>query len=159
MAPEVSAASGLRRLADQLQTLSELTESLTYRLLELEEAVAGLDQQLQSLQHSHAADAGLLAEGTELRLDDTEERLSRLEALLGGLERLPQVPPLALLARDALHNVGHDDPEERFLDPEPHVPDDDLEQSFLDEQPAFLLDTAAPDDLQDLQDHQDRLSA
>ncbi|MEB3276624.1 MAG: hypothetical protein VKM92_06625 [Cyanobacteriota bacterium] len=156
MAPEVSAASGLRRLADQLQTLTELTESLTYRLLELEEAVAGLDQQLQSLQRSQAADAGLLAEGTELRLDDTEDRLSRLEALLGGLERLPQVPPLSLLARDALPNVGHGDPEGRFLDPEPHFPDEDLEQSFLDEQPAFLLDTAAADDHQD---HQDRLSA
>lgn len=155
MAPEVSAASGLRRLADQLQTLSELTESLTYRLLELEEMVAGVDQQLQSLQHSHARDAALLVEGTELRLDDTEERLSRLEGLLSGLERLPQVPPppLAVLTQDAIPNVDHDDPEEMFLDPEPHFPDEDLEQGFLDEQPAFLLDTAAADD------HQDRLIA
>jgi len=129
MAPEVSAAGGLRRLADQLQTLSELTESLTYRLLELEEKVAGVDLKLQPLLNSRASDASLLAEDAELRLDDTEVRLSRLESLLGGLG-----------------NVGHDDTEEVDLDPEPHFPDEDLEQSFLDEQPAFLLDTAADND-------------
>ncbi|MFZ0408903.1 MAG: hypothetical protein WAM11_12450, partial [Cyanobium sp.] len=54
------------RLADQLQVLSEVAESLTYRLLDLEERLAGQEQQ----QQAEAIDP-LVAEEMELRLLDT----------------------------------------------------------------------------------------
>lgn len=141
MAPEVFALSGLRRLADQLQTLSELIESLTYRLLELEEKVGAVDLRLQPLLDSRSGESALLADDTELRLDDTQERLSRLESLLAGLESA------------SIENAGQADPQQALFDPEPHFPEEDLEQSFLDEQPAFLGEPAADDD------HQERLIA
>jgi hypothetical protein len=72
------ASQPLGRLAGQLQSLSELTESLAYRLLELEE-------RLQPLLAGPAAPDPQMAD-TELRLDDTEQRLTRLESLLSGLD-------------------------------------------------------------------------
>jgi uncharacterized coiled-coil protein SlyX len=84
MAQAVSAPAGIGRLAHQLQMLSELSESLTYRLLELEERVAALDRMLQPLLDAHSGASALLAEDAELRLDDTEARLSQLESLLSG---------------------------------------------------------------------------
>ncbi|KMM17673.1 hypothetical protein SYNGFB01_02470 [Synechococcus sp. GFB01] len=75
----------LMRLAIQIQSLSELTESLAYRLLELEERLAVQELKLQPLlQTGSSAQNGESAD-TELRLEDTEERLARLEALLSGL--------------------------------------------------------------------------
>jgi hypothetical protein len=116
MAPEVSATMGLMRLADQVQALSELTEALTYRLLELEEKVAALDLALQPLTEQslgHGDAASRLAADTELRLDETEERLARLEVLLSGIGAVA-VPE------------DHPEPEQAFLD-------DDGEQPFLDD--------------------------
>lgn len=78
MASELTAADVTHRLADQLQVLSQVAETLTFRLLDLEERLAGQELQLQG----GAAGADLIAEGTELRLAETEERLTRLEALL-----------------------------------------------------------------------------
>ncbi|MFZ9229907.1 MAG: hypothetical protein ACO23C_06905 [Prochlorococcaceae cyanobacterium] len=137
MAPEVSAASGLRRLADQLQTLSELTESLTYRLIELEEKVAAVDLRLEPLLHGAASDSASLAEDTELRLDDTEERLARLEAVLAGLEMVPRGETPA--DQDELFCA-----QEQPIDQDPHFPDGDYEQPFLDEhgQDESLLEAA-----------------
>lgn len=120
MAPEVSAASGLRRLADQLQTLSELTESLTYRLIELEEKVAAVDLRLEPLLLGAVVDSATLTDDTELRLDDTEARLARLEAVLTGLEMAPR----SVCAQ------------QEAIDPDPHFPDGDYEQPFLDEDAA-----------------------
>lgn len=131
MAPEVSATKGLMRLADQVQALSELTESLTYRLLELEEKVAALDLTLQPLMQQSLgqgdATAQLVAE-TELRLNETEERLARLEVLLSGIETVAQ-------ADDHVEpEVGPEvEPEQLFLD-------DDGEQLFLDDSDAERYD-------------------
>lgn len=113
MAPEVLATDGLKRVADQLQILSQLTETLTYRLLELEERVAVADLRLEPLLGG-GSDAGQLAEDAELRLDETEERLARLEALLAGLQPVARV-------------------QESVFASEAHFPDEDFEQPFLDE--------------------------
>ena len=78
MASELTAADVTHRLADQLQVLSQVAETLTFRLLDLEERLAGQELQLQG----GAAGADLIADGTELRLAETEERLTRLESLL-----------------------------------------------------------------------------
>jgi hypothetical protein len=78
MASELTAADVTHRLADQLQVLSQVAETLTFRLLDLEERLAGQELQLQG----GSAGSDLIAGGTELRLADTEERLTRLESLL-----------------------------------------------------------------------------
>ena len=78
MASELTAADVTHRLADQLQMLSQVAETLTFRLLDLEERLAGQELQLQG----GSAGSDLIAGGTELRLAETEERLTRLESLL-----------------------------------------------------------------------------
>jgi hypothetical protein len=75
----------LMRLASQIQSLSELTESLAYRLLELEERLAVQELKLQPLLQAGSSALPGESADTELRLEDTEERLARLEALLSGL--------------------------------------------------------------------------
>ncbi|MFQ6539951.1 MULTISPECIES: hypothetical protein [Aphanothece] len=74
------------RLAFQLNTLTEVVETLTFRLLELEERMAAQDLRLQPLLESGQASADPFHEETELRLEDTEDRLRRLESVLNGLE-------------------------------------------------------------------------
>ena len=125
MASENSAVSGLQRLALQLQALSEVTESLTYRLLELEERLSGIDLRLQPLLQGTAQASDALGEEAELRLDETEERLLRLEALLAGLESPNEQP------------VSIEEPcDPADLQPEEEVVflEESFSQSFLDEQ-------------------------
>lgn len=85
-APSASASTPWLRLASQIQTLSELTESLAFRLLELEERLVAQELSLQPLLEAEVAVPGEAASDTELRLEETEERLARLETLLRGLE-------------------------------------------------------------------------
>ena len=85
MAPELKAADSTQRLADQLQTLSQVAEILTFRLLELEERLAGQEVRLEHLLEGGLASGAPMAEGTELRLVETEDRLARLESLLNGV--------------------------------------------------------------------------
>ncbi|MCP9929123.1 hypothetical protein [Cyanobium sp. CH-040] len=77
-------ADASRRLADQLNTLSEVVETITYRLLELEERLAAQDLRLRALCEESAMDSPRPA-AVEFRLDDTEERLLRIEAMLTGI--------------------------------------------------------------------------
>ena len=74
MAVELSVTDCTQRLAGQLRALSEVTETLTVRLLELEERLLAQESKLEPL----------MAEDTEFRMADTEDRLSRLEGLLSG---------------------------------------------------------------------------
>jgi hypothetical protein len=104
-----------RRLVDQLNALSELTESLAFRLVELEERLAASEMLIQPL--LEAATAAGPAEYTELRLDDTEDRIARLESLLNGV---------------ASAAGGKPDPHPAVLeDPDPFI--EDGEQPFMDE--------------------------
>lgn len=128
MADSVSAPAGIGRLAHQLQLLSELCESLTVRLLELEERVVSLDQQLQPLRAARSADTAQSAEEAALRLDDTEHRLNRLEGLLAGI----QSPPAS---RELADSSWHDLPQEEPID-EVETPlflDEQQGEAFLDE--------------------------
>lgn len=126
MAVELTVAECTQRLADQLRTLSEVAETLTFRLLELEERFAAHELKVQPLLESESGGQGLIAEDTELRLGDTEDRLARLESVLSGLEspgvarhlRPVQVPAQNTFCDDSLV-------EESFLDED--------EQPFLDE--------------------------
>lgn len=86
MTDSISASAAIGRLAHQLHTLSQLSESLTYRLLELEERVVALDQLIQPLLMARTAESAQLGEDAERRLDDTAARLTRLESVLSSLE-------------------------------------------------------------------------
>lgn len=110
----VSAGQPLERLAGQLQSLSELTEALAYRLLDLEERLAAQDRRLQPLLEGPAAADPQMAD-TELRLDDTEERLTRLESLLSGLDTsgaAPTADPAPSAGDDPFFEEG----EQAFMD-------------------------------------------
>ena len=82
MVEAVRPGNSTPRLVDQLNALSQLTESLAFRVVELEERLAATENQLKPLlAEPHPA---RLADDTELRLEDTEERIARLESLLNG---------------------------------------------------------------------------
>ena len=67
------------KLSEQLQALSLVSETLTLRLLELEERLAGLEHQLEGL-HQQQSSPGSTESGEVLAA--TEERIARLEELL-----------------------------------------------------------------------------
>jgi len=124
MAEAVVSPAGIGRLAHQLQMLSELSESLTYRLLELEERVAALDRLVEPLLAASNGASAQLAEDTELRLDDTEARLNQLEALLSGFE--------SPSTQQARYEDTQEPPAFDLFRDRDAVADDD--QLFLDEQ-------------------------
>lgn len=81
------------RLSAQLKSLSEVTESLTYRLLELEERHSVLLETLQERLHDTEARLGRLED--LLRTDETPISVSRLmaNAPLRALSGSPARPP------------------------------------------------------------------
>ncbi len=128
MAPELKAADCTQRLADQLQTLSELAEILTFRLLDLEERLAGHDLRLEQLLEGGSPPGGPMAEGAELRLVETEDRLARLESLLKGV---------AVQAPYQDEPVAEEDPipeEETIAEEEPFLDDQEFERPNVERQ-------------------------
>ena len=78
MAHIFPASDPLQRLVDQVQSLSALLETLTLRLLEIEERLAAHERDVEEAQsRSLGAEA-------ERRLADTEERLQDLEKMLAA---------------------------------------------------------------------------
>lgn len=140
MTDSVSAPAAIGRLAHQLHTLSQLSESLTYRLLELEERVTALDLLVQPLLTARSAESAQLSEDAELRLEDTESRLTRLESMLSDLDRaaldsVVAVQPLAAHQPAQVFEAFSDDvadDEQLFLDEQAVVPEigDDEVQEF-----------------------------
>jgi hypothetical protein len=120
-------AAWTQRLVEQLQLLSEVSETLTYRLLELEERLAEGERELAQLR-DQAQVAAELPPGVEGWLEETDERLARVEELLrrgggrssGGDGNAAR--PLKAVAPDPFP----EEEEQVFLD----------EQPFLDEQSA-----------------------
>ena len=107
-----------QRLAQQLHTLSQVVETLTYRLLELEERLSVQDRRLQELAETPQPDLGM-AVAAQGRLEETEERLKRVEALLNGIEP-STVSPAGPAGRAAeVHDIDGpfaEEPEQPFLD-------------------------------------------
>lgn len=118
------APEAVERLSVQLNTLSELLETITYRLLELEERVAAQDLRLQALhdQLREPVAAAALSDDAELRLDDTEERLSQLESLLNGIASPAglaagrHLEPVPLQDRAAIDDPFPEEGEQAFMD-------------------------------------------
>lgn len=72
------------RIGEQLQALSQVSEALMFRLLDLEERLGAVEQQLGSLSARDDQAASGLGVDTGEILALTEERLARLEDLLSG---------------------------------------------------------------------------
>lgn len=72
------------RIGEQLQALSQVSEALMFRLLDLEERLGVVEQQLGSLSARDDQAASGLGVDTGEILALTEERLARLEDLLSG---------------------------------------------------------------------------
>ena len=142
----ITASELQQRLSEQLQALSQVGETLTLRLLELEERLGGLEEQLLELDSRSEGQGDLGADTGEL-LAATEERIARLEDLLTGqagaipssrgrVQPLPLRRPERQAELDEIHakatdNEGSPDGEpELELDPFPH---EDEEQTFMDE--------------------------
>jgi len=116
------------RLAGQLNVLSQVVETLTYRLLELEERLAAQELRLQALQEQQGP-AATLDPAAEWRLDDTEQRLQQLEALLSGL--------------DGAAASRHLQPVEEAGDPSASAP---IDGPFLDEPEQPFMDELMDED-------------
>lgn len=140
--PGASGAECHERLAEQLHTLSEVVETITYRLLELEERLTEQESQLQVL-HQQAGASVQLSEGAELCFDDTEERLVRLESLLNGMEPAPS-------SGTSRHLQPVRGNQKIASEPEPHA---SIDGPFLEEpEQAFMDDLQLQDTQIDLED-------
>jgi hypothetical protein len=117
------------RLSKQLKMLSEVAESLTYRLLELEERFAVQDHQLTSQQRAAEQSHSQAAEAMEERMLETENRLGRLDDLLRKVEPRTAPPsPLRALSRLSALPM-HAPPEgETFLDADLPFAEDSVDQ-------------------------------
>jgi hypothetical protein len=123
-----SSASLQQRISEQLQSLSLLGETLTLRLLELEERLAALEAQWGEL------DAGE-GDGPEQReasrlLAATEDRLARLEELLAEQQLGGSAP-----ARGSVHSLagGRSPGLNATSSAEPDPFPEEEEQPFMDE--------------------------
>lgn len=123
--PAPSVMASILQLADQLQRLSEVAETLTYRLVDLEERLLRSEQTLdQRLGDADAPAAAALHDDVDLRLLETEERLQRLEGLLQGggagdrRRGLVAVPGGPAMDQATFLDDGHfiEDGEQPFMD-------------------------------------------
>ena len=141
MAPASDFPAGSSRLADQIERLSELMETLTYRMLELEERLV-LQEERLAVQDLSGGASGEAAAALELRLDESAERLLRIESMLAGFERGAAGPGrgtgrlqvLGSAAAQDSHDWPDPDSQEGSQDPDPFF--DEGEQPFMDERIA-----------------------
>jgi TolA-binding protein len=115
------------RLSEQMQALSLVSETLTLRLLELEERLAALEGQLEGLQQQSTPSS---SDSADL-LTATEERIARLEDLLNeqSAPKGATVHPLQRPAQQATNALDGFSEPELELNPFP----EDEEQPFMDE--------------------------
>jgi hypothetical protein len=133
-----------QRLADQLRSLTEVAETLTLRLLELEDRLSLHEQQLQPLLIPAGDPDPQGQELTGQRLSETEQRLGRLESLLnepqGGGRSLPAVPS----PRIAVDPFPPEEGEQPFLDELEHQELESEELGPIPPSPFEAASTAHP---------------
>lgn len=112
----MSNSNPLHRLLGQLHALSEVNETLTVRLLDLEERMQQMDVQLSAQQ-------AVLAEGDKLLLAAADARIGRLQNLLepeSGAAPAPRFSPRPQpqLVENESEPVSlfADEPEQLFMD-------------------------------------------
>lgn len=130
------AGDSLLRLSEQLHALSRVAETLTVRLLELEERLVGQQERLQPLLEAAEAVDPDHSEAIDRRLDDTEQRLAQLEELLHGRPSLRPLPGLRRPGGPGPETVASEpfgpEPFAEAVDPFP----EEGEQPFMDERVA-----------------------
>jgi hypothetical protein len=131
-----------RRLGDQLHALSRVAETLTYRLLDLEEKLAAQEELLGSLIGSAVGSDPIQVEQMEQRHGETEARLANMEELLAGaetssmsrhLQALPTAAAAAVRRHTELGMISDAMPEEALID---ELFPEEAEQPFMDERIA-----------------------
>ena len=115
-----SQANVLASLSQGLEALSAIGESLTFRLLELEQRLAALEDKTKQLGKIEPTEG--LHQETASTLENTERRIARLEDLLTNPTQIQQAHS------EALEEVQH---EEEFIEENPFP--DEVEQPFMDE--------------------------
>jgi hypothetical protein len=142
------------RLSVQLQTLSELAESLTFRVLELEERLSAQDHQLVSLQMASDELTDGITRAMEERMVETEDRLVRIEGLLQrGGQRTSPARSLRALPKPPRDNLQ--DPygleEDSLLEEEAFLEESHGDPAEItgDEEDAFMEDPPFLEDLHD----------
>jgi hypothetical protein len=125
-----SSTSLQQRISEQLQALSQVGETLTLRLLELEERLGSLEQQFGDLGANQAEDPASL-ESSEI-LAHTEERIARLEELLNEQHHSAKVHPFPPRSEERRQPPGPS-PEEPEVELELNPFPDEEEQPFMDE--------------------------
>ena len=115
-----SQANVLASLSQGLEALSAIGESLTFRLLELEQRLEALEDKTKQL--GKIEPTGGLHQETASTLENTERRIARLEDLLTNPTQIQQAHS------EALEEVQN---EEEFIEENPFP--DEVEQPFMDE--------------------------
>ena len=119
--PEARSQSDvLASLGQSLEALSAIGESLTFRLLELEERLGALENKTSELAEIRPTEG--LNQDTAATLECTERRIARLEELLTNPNRIQATHAVALEAVES---------EEEFIEDNPFP--DEVEQPFMDE--------------------------
>jgi len=148
MASPTASSLGLQRLAYQLHQLSEVTEAITWRLLELEERLGAQEHQLGKLEEetdSVESGSGAAMAAVASRLEDTDQRQARIEMMLRGdglsemgfQRHLRPVPPHAI--QQELIDRSEDAPcSDHGVDPSASSPDtvtfqEEGDQQFIDQ--------------------------
>lgn len=121
-----------QRLGEQLQALSQVSETLTVRLLELEERVVEIEHRFERLLDEARLEGEPGPGTTSEMLALTEERIARLEELLEGtpVAAVRSAPSVLPFPRTEGHRSVNDAAEGEFAaDPFP----EEEEQHFMDE--------------------------
>ena len=119
--PEARSQSDvLASLSQSLEALSAIGESLTFRLLELEERLGALENKTSELAEIQPTEG--LNQDTAATRECTERRIARLEELLTNPNRIQPTHAVALEAVES---------EEEFIEDNPFP--DEVEQPFMDE--------------------------
>jgi len=119
--PEARSQSDvLASLSQSLEALSAIGESLTLRLLELEQRLGALEDKTSQLAEIQPTE--VLNQDTASTLECTERRIALLEDLLTNPNRIQPTHSEALEV---------DQSEEEFIEEDPFP--DEVEQPFMDE--------------------------
>ncbi|MFN9618910.1 MAG: hypothetical protein ACK55X_04245 [Synechococcaceae cyanobacterium] len=130
------AGDSLVRLSEQLHALSRVAETITVRLLELEEKLLLQQERLQPLFEAAVAVDSDRSEQIDQRLDDTEQRLAQLEELLHSRSTLRPLTGLRRPGASRLDDFAAESRDQEScagpIDPFP----EEGEQPFMDERVA-----------------------
>lgn len=131
-----AAAPWQGRLVEQLRLLSEISETLTYRLLDLEERLGAAEREMAELRQAIPA-AGELSPQMEPWLEEVEMRLRDMERLLQDRDGPDPGSSRSLQALAGGARFGSRPAQPSAVDRDLEDPfPDEGEQPFLDEEIA-----------------------